>query len=92
MINTMLTLGPRSENMQVEATGCLGKFCKLVFSRSVYNVIEGPVLMNHHFSMSFGVDELCLIQHLPMGFKFYPHNIGEHHFLLETDLKLMAFM
>ena len=48
--------------------------------------------MNHHFFMSFGADEICVIQHLPTRFKFYPQKFGEHHFLLETDLKLMAFM
>ena len=78
----ILILGSRSENMQVEATGCLGKFRKLVFSRSVYNVIGGPVLMNHYFSMSLGADEICVIEHLPTGFEFYPLKFGEHHFLL----------
>ena len=83
-------LGSRSNNMQVEATGCLGKFRKLVFSRYVYNVIGGPVLMHHYFSMSFGADKMCEIQHFPTGFEFYPQKFGEYHFLLETDLKLMA--
>ena len=54
----ILTLGPRSENMQVEATGCLGKFRKLAFSRYVYNVVGGQVLINHYFSMSSGADEI----------------------------------
>ena len=48
--------------------------------------------MNHYFSMSFGADEICAIKHLQVGFEFYRHKFGEHHFLLETDLKLMAFM
>ena len=72
----ILILGPRFENMQVEATGSLGKFHNLVFSRSVYNVIEGTVLMNHHFSMSFGADEICVIQHLPTGFDSTLRSLG----------------
>ena len=61
----ILIPGSRSENMQVETTGCLGKFRKLVFSRYVYNVIGRPVLVNHYFSMSFGADEICVMKHLP---------------------------
>ena len=60
--------------------------------RYVYNIIGEPVLMNHYFSMVFGGDEICVIKHLPMGFEFYPQKLGECHFLLETDLKSMAFM
>ena len=48
--------------------------------------------MNHYFYMSFGADEICVIKHFPTGFEFYPQKFREHHFLLETDLKLMAFM
>ena len=66
----ILILGSRSENMQVEATGGLGKFRKLAFSRYVYNVIGGPMLMNHCFSMSFRADEFCMVKQLPTGFEF----------------------
>ena len=76
----------------MEATGRLEKFRKMVFSSSVYNVIGGPMLMNRHFSMLFGADEVCVIQHLPTGSKFYPQKFGEHHFLQETVLKQMALM
>ena len=31
----------------------------------MYNVIEGPVLMNHYFSMKFGTDQMCVIKHFP---------------------------
>ena len=72
----IVTLGSRSENMQVEATGCLEKFRKLVFSRYVYNVIGGPVLMNHYFPISFEADEICAIKHLPTGFEFYSQKLG----------------
>ena len=57
----ILKLGSRYENMQLEATCCLRKFRKLVFSRYKYNVIGGPALRNHYFSMSFGADEICVI-------------------------------
>ena len=69
----ILILGSRSENMQVEATGCLGKFRKLVFSRYVYNVIGGLMLMNNYFSMSFGADKTCVIKHLPTDLEFYSY-------------------
>ena len=36
----------RSENMQVEATGELGKFCKLAFNRCVYNIFGGLILQS----------------------------------------------
>ena len=48
--------------------------------------------MNRYFSISFCADEICLIKHLFTGFEFYTEKFGENHFLLETDLKLMAFM
>ena len=56
--------------MQVEATDGLDKFCKLAFSRFVYNVIGGSVFMNNYFSMTFEADERCVIKQLPTGSTF----------------------
>ena len=48
--------------------------------------------MNHYFLCRSGLHEICVTEHFPTELEFYPQKFGERHFLLETNLKLMAFM